>query len=124
MADLIREINLPLEVDFISVSSYGVSTVSSGEVRITKDLDRSVEGKSVLLVEDIVDTGLTLNYLEEIFKKRNPANVKICCLLDKPSRRRSPVLLDQQTIYSISTMAAQGIKHFFSMALHLIRPRI
>ena len=69
MADLIREINLPLEVDFISVSSYGTSTVSSGEVRITKDLDRSVEGKSVLLVEDIVDTGLTLNYLEEIFKK-------------------------------------------------------
>ena len=91
MADLIREIDLPLEIDFISVSSYGTSTVSSGEVRITKDLDRSVEGKSVLLVEDIVDTGLTLNYLEEIFKKRNPTNVKICCLLDKPSRRRSPV---------------------------------
>ena len=91
MADLIREINLPVEVDFISVSSYGASTVSSGEVRITKDLDHSVEGKSVLLVEDIVDTGLTLNYIEEIFQKRNPANVKICCLLDKPSRRRSSV---------------------------------
>lgn len=94
MADLVREIDLPLELDFISVSSYGTSTVSSGEVRITKDLDYSVEGKSVLLVEDIVDTGLTLNYIKEIFKKRNPYSVKICCLLDKPSRRKSPVRAD------------------------------
>lgn len=91
MADLIREIDLPLELDFISVSSYGASTISSGEVRIIKDLDYSVEGKSVLLVEDIIDTGLTLNYIKEIFKKRNPHSVKICCLLDKPSRRKSSV---------------------------------
>lgn len=91
MADLVREIDLPLELDFISVSSYGASTVSSGEVRITKDLDFSVEGKSVLLVEDIIDTGLTLNYIQEIFKKRNPKSIKICCLLDKPSRRKSTV---------------------------------
>lgn len=91
MADLVREIDLPLELDFISVSSYGASTVSSGEVRITKDLDYSVEGKSVLLVEDIVDSGLTLNYIREIFKKRSPESINICCLLDKPSRRQSPV---------------------------------
>ena len=92
MADLVRKIDLPLELDFISVSSYGASTVSSGEVRITKDLDYSVEGKSILLVEDIVDTGLTLNYIQEILKKRNPKSVKICCLLDKPSRRKSKVV--------------------------------
>ncbi|MGI5912723.1 MAG: hypoxanthine phosphoribosyltransferase [Syntrophomonadaceae bacterium] len=92
MADLIREINLPLELDFISVSSYGASTVSSGEVRITKDLDYSIEGKSVLIVEDIVDTGLTLKYIQEIFKQRRPESVNICCLLDKPSRRRSSVV--------------------------------
>lgn len=91
MADLIREIDLPMEIDFISVSSYGTSTITSGEVRILKDLDYSVEGKSVLLVEDIVDTGLTLNYIQELFKKRNPESVNICCLLDKPSRRKSPV---------------------------------
>lgn len=91
MADLIREIDLPLELDFISVSSYGASTMSSGEVRIVKDLDYPLEGKDVLLVEDIIDTGLTLNYIREIFKKRNPRSVKICCLLDKPSRRESPV---------------------------------
>jgi hypoxanthine phosphoribosyltransferase len=91
MADLIREIDLPLELDFIGVSSYGASTISSGEVRIIKDLDYSVEGKSVLLVEDIVDTGLTLNYIKEILKKRHPHSVKICCLLDKPSRRKSPI---------------------------------
>lgn len=91
MADLVREIDLPLELDFISVSSYGASTISSGEVRIIKDLDYSLEGKNVLLVEDIIDTGLTLNYIKEIFKKRNPRSVKICCLLDKPSRRKSPI---------------------------------
>ncbi|MGS0765391.1 hypoxanthine phosphoribosyltransferase [Syntrophomonas curvata] len=91
MADLVREIDLLLELDFISVSSYGASTISSGEVRIIKDLDYSLEGKNVLLVEDIIDTGLTLNYIKEIFKKRNPRSVKICCLLDKPSRRKSPI---------------------------------
>lgn len=94
MADLVRKIDIPLELDFMSVSSYGSSTTSSGEVRIMKDLDYSIENKSVLIVEDIVDTGLTLNYICEILKKRGPKSVKICCLLDKPSRRKSPIKPD------------------------------
>jgi len=94
MADLIREIDIPMELDFMSVSSYGASSETSGEVRIMKDLDFSIEGKNVLVVEDIVDTGLTLNYISKILKQRGCSSVKICCLLDKPSRRRSPVIPD------------------------------
>jgi len=92
MADLVREIDLPLEIDFMDVSSYGVSTVSSGEVRIIKDLDYSIKEKDVLIIEDIVDTGLTLHYIKEILKKRGPRSIKICCLLDKPSRRRAEII--------------------------------
>ncbi|MEA1962238.1 MAG: hypoxanthine phosphoribosyltransferase [Bacillota bacterium] len=91
MADLVREIDCKVQLDFMDVSSYGHSTVSSGEVRIMKDLEYSIDGKNVLIVEDIVDTGLTLHYITEILKKRGPKSVKICCLLDKPSRRNSPV---------------------------------
>jgi len=91
MADLIREINVPVQIDFMDVSSYGVSTISSGEVRIMKDLDDSIEGKNVLIVEDIVDTGLTLHYISEILRKRRPKSIKIACLLDKPSRRKSSI---------------------------------
>lgn len=89
MADLVRQINVPLQIDFMDVSSYGTSTVSSGEVRIMKDLDYSIEGKNVLIVEDIVDSGLTLHYISEILRKRNPKTLKLACLLDKPSRRKS-----------------------------------
>ena len=88
MADLSRAMNIPLEVDFMAVSSYGVSTKSSGVVRILKDLETSIEGRHVLIVEDIIDTGLTLNYLIENLKSRKPESLKICTLLDKPSRRR------------------------------------
>jgi hypoxanthine phosphoribosyltransferase len=91
MADLVREIDLPLEIDFMDVSSYGVSTVSSGEVRIIKDLDYSIRDKDVLIVEDIVDTGLTLQYIKEILAKRGPRSIGICCLLDKPSRRKAAI---------------------------------
>jgi len=94
MADLIRQIDQPLQVDFMDVCSYGNSAVSSGEVRILKDLDYSIEGKNVLIVEDIVDTGLTLNYISEILRKRDPKTLRICCLLDKPSRRKSPIKPD------------------------------
>lgn len=94
MADLVRKIDLPLQLDFMDVSSYGASTVSSGEVRIMKDLEYSIEGKHVLIVEDIVDTGLTLNYICEILQKRAPRTLKICCLLDKPSRRKSSIRPD------------------------------
>ncbi|NLV20382.1 MAG: hypoxanthine phosphoribosyltransferase [Syntrophomonadaceae bacterium] len=94
MADLVRKIDVPLRIDFMDVSSYGSSTISSGEVRIMKDLDYSIEGKNVLIVEDIVDTGLTLNYICEILRKRNPKTLRIACLLDKPSRRKTDTVPD------------------------------
>jgi len=86
-ADLVRAIDLVVSVDFIAVGSYGTSTKSSGEVRILKDLDESVEGKDVLLVEDILDTGLTLSYLLQILESRGPRSLKVVALLNKPSRR-------------------------------------
>jgi len=96
MADLVRQITLPLSYDFVAVSSYGADTKSSGVVRILKDLDESVESKHVLVVEDIVDTGLTLrlSYLLENLRSRRAASVKVCTLLDKPSRRRMDVPVD------------------------------
>ncbi len=93
-ADLVRSIRLDLSYDFMAVGSYGDSTVSSGEVRILKDLDQSVEGKDVLLVEDIVDTGLTLHYLVQALKARGPNSLKIVTLLNKPSRREIDVDID------------------------------
>jgi hypoxanthine phosphoribosyltransferase len=87
-SDLAKEITIPLTMDFIAVSSYGNSTESSGVVKILKDLDFGVENRNILIVEDIVDTGLTLSYLLENLKSRKPASVKICSLLDKPSRRK------------------------------------
>jgi len=86
LSDLMRHIDLPLSIDFIGISSYGASTKSSGEVRITKDLDKSLAGKDVLVVEDIIDTGLTLNYLINIFRSREVNSVEIAALLDKPDR--------------------------------------
>ncbi|MCX5779757.1 MAG: hypoxanthine phosphoribosyltransferase, partial [Firmicutes bacterium] len=94
MADLVRQIDLPLQLDFMEVSSYGASTISSGEVRILKDVAVSIEGKNVLVVEDIIDTGITLNYICGILLKRGPRSLKICCLMDKPSRRKSPIRPD------------------------------
>ncbi len=96
LADLVRQITIPLSYDFVAVSSYGADTKSSGVVRILKDLDESVESKHVLVVEDIVDTGLTLrlSYLLENLRSRRAASVKICTLLDKPSRRRMDVPVD------------------------------
>ena len=93
-ADLVRAIDLELSFDFIAVASYGDLTKSSGEVRILKDLDESVEGKDVLVVEDIVDTGLTLQYLLQSLRTRNPESVKIVALLSKPSRREIEVPVD------------------------------
>lgn len=94
LADLMREIKVPLEIDFISVSSYGNSSHSSGVVRIIKDVDIDVTGKNVIIVEDIVDSGLTLNYLKELFETRRPESVKICTILDKPSRRKVDIKID------------------------------
>jgi hypoxanthine phosphoribosyltransferase len=88
MADLLRELTVPCEVDFMAVSSYGSATDSSGVVRILKDLDSSIEGRDVLLVEDIIDSGLTLHYLLRNLRARNPASLEVCALLTKPERRR------------------------------------
>ncbi len=94
MADLIRHISIPHEVDFMATSSYGAATETSGVVRILKDLDTPISGRHVLIVEDIIDTGLTLDYLTRILKARNPASLRICTLLDKKERRRIPIPLD------------------------------
>ncbi len=94
LGDLVRQIQLSVYIDFMAVSSYGNSTFSSGIVRILKDLDLEIEGKHVLIVEDIVDTGLTLKYLTENLKSRNVASLKICSLLDKPFRRKCDLNLD------------------------------
>jgi hypoxanthine phosphoribosyltransferase len=87
VSDLIRKIDLPLDIDFMAISSYGTNTKSSGVVRILKDLNVSIEGKHVLIVEDIIDSGLTLAYLMENLKSRGPASVEICTILDKIERR-------------------------------------
>lgn len=93
-ADLVRHVDLPLTLDFIGTSSYGESTESSGVVRIVKDVEDSLEGKDVLIIEDIVDTGLTLSYLLNTLRLRKPASLKVCALLDKPSRRKVEVPID------------------------------
>ena len=94
MADLARAIERPVALDFMAVSSYGVSTSSSGVVRILKDLDENVEDRHVLIVEDIIDSGLTLSYLLENLKSRKPRSIKVCTLLNKPNRRKSNVCVD------------------------------
>jgi hypoxanthine phosphoribosyltransferase len=91
IADLVREIDLPVEVDFLEVSSYGNSTESSREVRILKDLRGEIEGRDVLVVEDIVDTGHTLSHVLAILRTRRPARLEVCALLDKPTRREVEV---------------------------------
>ena len=91
MADLMRSIDVPCEIDFMAISSYGVSTDSSGVVRILKDLDINIEGRHVLVVEDIIDSGLTLSYLLRNLESREPASLEICALLTKPSRREIEV---------------------------------
>jgi hypoxanthine phosphoribosyltransferase len=88
LADLMRELTVDCEVDFMAVSSYGSAADSSGVVRILKDLDAAIEGRDVLVVEDIIDSGLTLHYLMKNLKARNPASLEVCALLTKPERRR------------------------------------
>ena len=94
MADLVREISIPLSVDFMSVSSYGDGTSTSGVVRILRDLDSDITGKHVIIVEDIIDTGLTLNHLKSLLLTRNPASITICTAFDKPERRQAEVHVD------------------------------
>ena len=94
MADLARSIKRPMDIDFMAITSYGLSTNSSGVVRIIKDLDEVVEGRHILIIEDIIDSGLTLNYLVDNIKSRKPASVRICTLLSKPDRRKVNVTVD------------------------------
>ncbi|KHD85036.1 hypoxanthine phosphoribosyltransferase [Heyndrickxia ginsengihumi] len=94
MADLVKHIDTYLEMDFMDVSSYGNSTVSSGEVKILKDLDTSVEGRDILIIEDIIDSGKTLSYLVELFRYRKAKSIKIVTLLDKPTGRKADIEAD------------------------------
>ncbi len=94
MCELAKRISVPVSMDFMSVGSYGDGTTSSGVVRIVKDLDESLEGKDVLVVEDIIDSGRTLYYLLDVLKKRHPNSMKLCTLLDKPDRRVRDVRVD------------------------------
>ena len=99
--ELAKRISLPLTLDFMSVSSYGSGTVSSGVVRIIKDLDEPLEGKHVLIVEDIIDSGQTLAYLIEVLKQRGPADIRLCTLLDKPERRVKKQVKVDYTCFTI-----------------------
>ncbi len=94
IVDLARSIHLPLAVDFIAISSYGQSTESSGVVRLLKDLDTDITGWHVLIVEDIIDSGLTLDYLCSQLERRNPASLRVCALLNKPERRIANIMVD------------------------------
>lgn len=94
MADLLKRVDTHLEMDFMDVSSYGKSTVSSGEVKIVKDLDTSVEGRDILIIEDIIDSGLTLSYLVDLFRYRKANSIKIVTLLDKPEGRKANIEAD------------------------------
>lgn len=88
LSDLSRELKMPVQFDFVAVASYGAATKSSGVVRILKDIDQDIEGRDVLIVEDIIDSGLTLNYLIKNLKARHPASLEVCALLSKPERQR------------------------------------
>ncbi len=94
MTDLIKKMTIPLEIDFLSLSSYGDSTKSSGVVRIKKDIDCDILNRHVIIIEDIIDSGLTLNYINEYFKQHKPASVKICALLDKPEAHKTEIKID------------------------------
>jgi len=99
LADLIRELTLPLKIDFLSVSSYGDATKTSGVVKILKDISIDIEGEDVLLIEDVVDTGLTLSYIFDFLKRKNPKSLKICALLEKKVRRGRKIKIDYRGFY-------------------------
>ncbi|MDD5094701.1 MAG: hypoxanthine phosphoribosyltransferase [Dehalococcoidia bacterium] len=94
MADLVRSLDMPVEIEFLRIFSYGSGTESSGKVEVVQGLKANIEGRDILVVEDIVDTGLSMCFVLDFLKQRSPASVKICALLDKPSKRRSEVCID------------------------------
>ena len=94
MADLVRQLDFPLEIDFVRLSSYGHGTETSGQVRVVQGLRSAVQGRDVLLIEDIVDTGLTTGYFMDYLRRKRPASLRLCSLLDKPARRKVPIGID------------------------------
>jgi len=98
MADLIRHLEIPVEIDFVSLSSYGSKKVTSGEIKVVQGLRSPVKGRDVLVIEDIVDNGLTVGYFLDYLKKRKPSSLKLCVLFDKPSGRKIPVVIDYRGI--------------------------
>ena len=92
--DLIRAMKIPVQIDFMAISSYGAGSTTSGEVKMRKDLDKPIDGRDVIIVEDIMDSGHTLSYLRRMLSSRNPSSIKICALLDKPSRREVDITPD------------------------------
>ena len=128
MADLMRAITIPCNIDFMAVSSYGSGAKTSGVVKILKDLDKSIEGKDLLIVEDILDSGKTLNYLTEILMARNPNSIKICTLFDKPERREVNIYADyigtkvpNEFIVGFGSLVNGAVEHNFS-AVHYNTP--
>ena len=100
-ADLLRAMSIPVEMDFMAISSYGAGAKSSGEVKLIKDLDRKIEGRDVVIVEDIIDSGRTLSYLIEVLKQRGPKSIHLCTLLDKPERRVKKQVKVDYTCFTI-----------------------
>lgn len=98
MADLVRQVTVPCTVEFMAVSSYGSGTETSGKVKIIKDLDTNIEGRHVIIVEDIIDSGVTLSHLMEMLRERKPASLSLCALFDKPERRRARVDIDYKGV--------------------------
>jgi hypoxanthine phosphoribosyltransferase len=94
LSDLMKKISIPVEIDFMSLSSYGSGTESSGVVKIRKDIDANISGRDIIIVEDIVDSGLTLKYIKDYFQRHNPKSVKICTLLDKPKAHKTDIKID------------------------------
>jgi len=94
MADLVRELELPVEVDFVKLSSYGAGTETSGKIKMVQCLETRIKGRDILVVEDIVDTGLTVSFLLNYLKRKKPASLKLCALTDKPSRHKVPISID------------------------------
>jgi len=94
LCDIVRKLDIPLEIDFVRLSSYGAGTTSSGNIQLIQDTTIPIAGRNVLIIEDIVDTGLTISFLFNYLTSKNPASLKLCALLDKPSRRKVPVHID------------------------------
>jgi hypoxanthine phosphoribosyltransferase len=94
MADMVRELGLPVEIDFVRLSSYGAGTETSAKVKVVQGLKTKITGRDLLIIEDIVDTGLTVSFLMDYLRKKKPASLKLCALADKPSRHKAPVVID------------------------------